>query len=266
LKKNEVDDTLPPEYCFTSTEDVIQNEIQNIFETDPDLYRKFKRREGYLMRGFIRGTDEDPKLTYFIFSPQLYDPLISFLSEEQQEAFPGFPCSVDTGRDFNIVVSDNAGRKSYLTSSYVLKTSSLTDEEKKVLNEHKDDKLYEKMTKKPTEQQSMVMLEMFNAAKEGKPYDWDAWNTTFKPNNAFKDSNGTINIRNNGGVGDNALTDVPTSAVEEQLSALSTPKTISTEEVNEAIKQNTTTANSADVQNMLTQLMAQFNNGSTESK
>ena len=257
LKSNEADTTLPEEYRFTSKEDVIQEAIKNLYDEDKDLYAKFKRKEGYLLRGFVRDGSDDPKINYFVFSKQLYEPLVKFTSTEQEEAFPDYPFDENNGRDFILKVSQSDGRKNYSTSDYSLKTSPLTDKEREVLAAHKDDKLYEKLPKKPTDEQLMVMAEMYAASRDGKPYDFDKWSSSFKPNNAFKDSNGIINIRSNGTT-DNTPTEVPSETVAAQLSALSTPKTISNEEVNEAIKQNTSTTNSTDVQNMLTQLMAQF--------
>lgn len=267
LKQGAVDNTLPAEYTITSAEDPIQQKIKDLWNQGSEgqeLYRKFKRREAFLYRGFIRQENGESKFSYFSFSPKM-QPMIekAITDEEEYTTFPEYPIDHDKGRDFIIRVTDNAGRKSYETSSYALSTSALTQQELELLNDEENNrKLCEFMPKKPTVEQVECMEEMYEAVSNDQPFDYDKWSPYFKPSNAYKDSNGVIQVRSGGDYSNSGSDDDTPSATQTEVaqptSTITPPTQISAEQVNQAISQNTVEVNSGNVDNMVANLLAQF--------
>lgn len=267
LKKGEVDNTLPEEYRFKSEDDPIQQKIQNLWNEGPtgqEIYRKFKRRESYIYRGLVRSDNSESKFQYFSFSSKI-QPLIqmAFTDEEQFQMYKDLPVDVVNGRDFIINVTEEAGRKSYTTSKYSLQTSALTQEELDLIKQDEYQvPLTEYISKKPTLEQLEVMTEMYEALTNDQPFDYDKWSPQFKPKNAYKDSNGSIQIRS---YGDNSSKDeeeeTPSpkaTTVEYNNTSIVPPTQITTEEVNKAMSDNTVKVNNDNVNDMVANLLAQF--------
>lgn len=266
LKKNEVDNTLPADRAFTSAEDPIQQKIQNLWnegEAGQETYRKFKRRSACVYRGFVREEGAETKMTYFIMSSQIQPKIEKAISDpEQIEAFPELPVDPTNGRDFILKCVNKDGRRNYEMSDWSLKTSPLTPDELTVMQNDLDP-LYNLLPKKPDLKQLEAMEQIYDAIVADEPFDYDKWGKIFKPNNVFEDSDGKIQIRT-GNTGASSSDDVaeaaPVATTAPSFAVSQPPAQITTQEVNSAIKENTTTVNASNVGDMVANLMAQFNN------
>lgn len=267
LKKNEIDSTLPEDRAFKSEDDPIQQKIQNLWNEGADgqeLYRKFKRKTAYVYRGFVREEGAETRMQYFVMSSQIQPKIEKAISDpEQAEAFPELPVSHTSGRDFILKCDLKDGRRNYEMSDWALKTSALTPDEEMIFDNDLEP-LYNLLPKTPDVHQVEIMNQMYDAVVSDQPFDFDNWGKTFKPNNAYMDSNGVIQIRNNGSSINNdedKETPVSTQVSEPIVSTVSQPPAqVTTEEVNSAIKTNTQTVDASNAENLIANLMAQFQN------
>ena len=268
LKAGEQDNTLPEEKAFTSNDDPIQQRIKNLWNEGAEgqeLYRKFKRKTAYIYRGFVREEGAESKLQYFIMSNQIQPKIEKAITDlEQMEAFPNLPVDRTNGRDFILKCDLKDGRRNYEMSDWSLKTSALTQDEEAIVD-NEFEPLYSLLPSKPDVKQTEIMNQMYDAVVADQPFDYDNWASVFKPNNAYKDSNGVIQIRTNGSVSNDNDEEkevaTPTTASESVVSTISQPPAqITTEEVNSAIKTNTQTVDASNAENLIANLMAQFQN------
>lgn len=264
LKVGEVDNTIPPECQFKSEDDVIQQLIKPLWngtEEGEATYRKFSRKETFLYQGFVRSEGYETKLYRFLFTSKLNAQVQSCITDEEQiRAFPNVPVDPENGRDFNLKVKLDNGRKDYSSSSWALSTSPLTDAERKFLEENDKFILRDFLPKRPTSEQLEIMAEMFNSICNDEPFNFDKWGTVFKPNNVFKGAEGQVKFRASSNSSDTEIApkvEMPAMKVEASVSLA--PKSITTKEVNEAISANTTTVTAGNVNDMVASLMAQFN-------
>ena len=265
LKKNIVDTTIPEEYRYSSEKDPIQNKIQDLWnqgEEGQALYRAFKRKESFIYRGFVRQDNGESKFYYFSMSPKMQERIESFTSEQQIKAFPDLPIDENNGRDFVINVTSDSGRNSYTSSEYELVKTPLSEAEKEMLNDPENQKpLYTFCAKCPTLEEVEMLDAMYEAVANQQPFDFDAWGKNFKPRNAYKDSNGNIQIRNGGDYNssnDEEEETATTSAPAATVSAVTPPTQITATQVNEAMTANTATINNSNVNDMVANLLAQF--------
>ena len=266
LKAGEQDNTLPEEKAFASNDDPIQQRIKNLWNEGSEgqeLYRKFKRKTAYIYRGFVREEGAESRLQYFIMSNQIQPKIEKAITDlEQMEAFPNLPVDRANGRDFVLRCDLKDGRRNYEMSDWSLKTSALTPDEETIVDTDLEP-LSAFLPSKPNVKQVEIMNQMYDAVVADQPFDFDNWATVFKPNNAYKDSNGVIQIRTNGSVSNDEEKEVstPTPVSEPIVSSISQPPAqVTTEEVNSAIKTNAQTVDASNAENLIANLMAQFQN------
>ena len=270
LKTGEIDNTLPEDRAFTSTDDPIQQKIKNLWNEGTEgqeLYRKFRRKTAYVYRGFVREEGAESRMQYFIMSNQIQPKIEKAISDpEQAEAFPNLPVDVQNGRDFILRCDLKDGRRNYELSDWSLKTSALTPDELTILSNDMEP-LYNLLPKKPDVNQIEIMNQMYDAVTSDQPFDFDNWGKAFKPNNVYIDSDGNIQVKNGNNVSmnddDKEVTPVSTKTknVEAIVSSISQPPAqVTTEEVNNAIKTNTQTIDASNAQSLIANLMAQFQN------
>lgn len=264
LKAGEIDDTIPVECQFKSSDDVIQQLIKPMWngtEEGEAMYRKFSRKETFLYQGFVRAEGYETKLYRFLFSKKLSDQVQACITDDEQiKAFPYAPVDPENGRDFTLRVKLENGRKDYSSSSWGLSTNPLTEAEHKYLSENGSFNLIDFLPKRPTEEQLNIMSDMVEVICNDGAFNFDAWGSVFKPNNVFKDSEGQIKFR---AAASSTDAEIPAKSEpvvpKSEMAMVFKPKTVSTHEVNEAISANTTTVTANNVNDMVASLMAQFN-------
>ena len=221
-------DNLPDEYLFKSDDDIIQQEIKPLYvQDDPtsqQLYKKFQKKVNYVYQGFVRAPGYETKIYRFIFSKAVHD-LIYDGTKRLFNELGVVPVDTENGYDFILNVKEKTvslgGRpvkmKDYASSSFALKSTPLTDAEKEYLESHPLFTLKDYIFRKPTKEQSEIMLEMYKASFNEEPYDVTRWASYFRPDNIQIDANGNVkNLKQN----ESTASEIPTSSGLDALTQL----------------------------------------------
>ena len=149
-----------------------------------DMGRKYWKKRSYIFQGFVvtDGLDEEEPpenpIRRFIISPQVYQLVRSALVDPELEELP---TDYIHGVDFRIKKGSKGGYADYSTSSWSRRERPLNDVELAAIEQYGLFDLSEFLPKRPGEVELKVMLEMFEASVDGKPYDMEAWGNYFKP-------------------------------------------------------------------------------------
>lgn len=201
IQKNEVNlNGLPDEYLYYSNDDVIQQKIKGFWNgTDEGrkLYGKFGKNQRYVFQGFVRAEGYETKLYRFIINKELFGIIYSFMTDDE---INDIPSDIENGREFILNVSEklvpingNTQKiKDYTSSKWSNNISPLTAEERAWLAENKPFVLKNYIPSRPSTEQEIAMLELFEASYNEEPYDYNRWFNIFKPDNVFFDENGQI--------------------------------------------------------------------------
>ena len=153
-------------------------------ESLKETANKYWKKRTYLFQGFVRqnplADDKEPEniLRRFVISPQLFTIIKSSLMDPELEEMP---TDYLNGLDFKIVKGKKGDYADYATSSWSRKASALTEVEHAAIASHGLFNLREFLPKKPTESETRVIREMFDASVDGRPYDPDKWGAYYKP-------------------------------------------------------------------------------------
>ncbi len=154
-------------------------------ESLKEMASRYWKKRSYLFQGFVRSnplqddkTPENP-IRRFIISSQIYTVIKSSLLDPEMEELP---IDYMRGLDFFIKKTTKAGGYAdYSTSNWSRKESALTQAEQDAIEQYGLFNLNDFMPKKPGEAELNVIMEMFNASVDGKPYDLERWGNYYKP-------------------------------------------------------------------------------------
>lgn len=201
IKKGEVNlNNLPENYLYYSNDDVIQQKIRGFWngtKEGEDLYNKFGRNQRYIFQGFVRAEGYETKLYRFIINKDLFQLIYSFMSDDEIDTIPSDPIN---GREFILNVTEKVASingntqkvKDYSTSKWSSNISPLTEAEQEWINNNGAFILKNYIPSRPSTEQELAMLELFEASYNEDPYDYNRWFNIFKPDNVFFDENGQI--------------------------------------------------------------------------
>lgn len=149
-----------------------------------ELGRKYWKKKSYLFQGFVRqnplsddGTPENP-IRRFVISPQIFAIIKASLMDPEIEELP---TDYARGLDFKITKTQKGGYADYSTSAWARKETPLTQVENAVVQEYGLFNLREFLPKKPSDAETRIIREMFDASVKGMPYDPDRWSAYYKP-------------------------------------------------------------------------------------
>ena len=201
IKKGEVNlNNLPENYLYYSNDDVIQQKIRGFWngtKEGEDLYNKFGRNQRYIFQGFVRAEGYETKLYRFIINKDLFQLIYSLMSDDEIDTIPSDPIK---GREFILNVTEKVASingntqkvKDYSTSKWSSNISPLTEAEQEWINNNGAFILKNYIPARPSTEQELAMLELFEASYNEDPYDYNRWFNIFKPDNVFFDENGQI--------------------------------------------------------------------------
>jgi hypothetical protein len=153
-------------------------------ESLKETANKYWKKRTYLFQGFVRqnplADDKEPEniIRRYVISPQIFTIIKSSLMDPELEEMP---TDYLNGLDFKIVKGKKGDYADYATSSWSRKASALTEVEHAAIASHGLFNLREFLPKKPTESETRVIREMFDASVDGRPYDPDKWGAYYKP-------------------------------------------------------------------------------------
>lgn len=153
-------------------------------ESLKETANKYWKKRTYLFQGFVRQnpladdrTPENP-IRRFVISPQIFAIIKSSLMDPEIEELP---TDYMRGLDFRITKTTKGGYADYSTSGWARKESALTEVELAAIEAHSLFNLREFLPKKPSEAESRIIREMFEASIDGRQYDPDRWAAYYKP-------------------------------------------------------------------------------------
>jgi len=145
------------------------------------------KKRTYLFQGFVRAsslkeeaTPENP-IRRFVFTKQLFPLIRSGITDPEVLELP---THYERGLDFNIRKTLKSGANSYAdytTSGYARRESSLTEAELAAIEKHGLYNLGDFLPKKPNDAELKIIMEMFEASVDGKPYDKERWGNYYRP-------------------------------------------------------------------------------------
>ena len=186
--------------------------------------KRFQKKINYVYQGFVRAPGYETKIYRFIFSKAVHDLIYDGTGRLFNE-LGVVPVDTENGYDFILNVKEKTvslgGRpvkmKDYASSGFALKSTPLTDAEKEYLASHPLFTLKDYIFRKPTKEQSEIMLEMYKASFNEEPYDVTRWASYFRPDNIQIDANGNVkNLKQN----ESTASEIPTSSGLDALTQL----------------------------------------------
>jgi hypothetical protein len=153
-------------------------------ESLKETANKYWKKRTYLFQGFVRSnslsddrTPENP-IRRFIISSQVFGLIKSSLMDPEIEEMP---TDYQRGLDFKITKSKKGEYADYSTSSWARKESALSESELAAIEAHGLFNLRDFLPKKPSEAETRIIREMFEASVDGRLYDPDKWSAYYKP-------------------------------------------------------------------------------------
>ena len=153
-------------------------------ESLKETANKYWKKRTYLFQGFVRSnplsddkTPENP-IRRIVISPQIFTIIKASLMDPEMEELP---TDYMKGLDFNIKKTQKGGYADYSTSNWARKESALSEVEQAALEAHGLFNLREFLPKKPSEAETRVIRELFEASIDGRTYDPDKWGAYYKP-------------------------------------------------------------------------------------
>ena len=148
-----------------------------------DLARKYWKKRSYIFQGFVvqdpmnEATPENP-IRRFVIGPQIFKLLKSALMDPDME---NLPTDYDAGTDFRLTKTQKGQYADYSTSNWARKERSLNEDERSAIEAHGLSDLNDFMPKRPTQDETNVIMEMFEASVDGELYDPERWGNFYKP-------------------------------------------------------------------------------------
>jgi hypothetical protein len=153
-------------------------------ESLKETANKYWKKRTYLFQGFVRQspladdrTPENP-IRRFVISPQIFSIIKSSLMDPEIEETP---TDYMRGLDFKIIKTQKGEYADYATSGWSRKESALTEVERAAIEAHGLYNLREFLPKKPSEAETRIIRELFEASVDGRQYDPDRWGAYYKP-------------------------------------------------------------------------------------
>ena len=153
-------------------------------ESLKEMANRYWKKRSYIFQGFVRVNslleDKAPEnpVRKFIISPQIFTIIKSSLLDPEMEELP---TDYMRGLDFNVKKTSKGGYADYSTSNWARKESALTAVEQAAIDQYGLFNLAEFLPKKPTDAELEIIMEMFNASVDNKPYDLERWGNYYKP-------------------------------------------------------------------------------------
>ncbi len=142
------------------------------------LGRKYWKKYSYVMQGFVTedgiGETEPPEnpIRRFVFGKQIFNMVRSgYADPELDDSVDDY----DNGIDFIIQSESSGSYNNYTQSKFKRKARSLTPDERAAVETNGLSRLEDFLPKKPTEDESATLYEMFQASVEGEFYDPEKW-------------------------------------------------------------------------------------------
>jgi len=154
--------------------DPILSDISSLWKKNDELARKYYRRRNYVYSGFVRSTSlkeenfEKISLRLFRFTSSLHSIILQFLQNPDLEFVPVDP---ENGRNFSISRTRKGAYADYSTSSFSLKPSSLTKEEREFVEKNGLLNLSNFLVKMPDSEDLREIFEMYLDSRNGKLLD-----------------------------------------------------------------------------------------------
>ena len=149
-----------------------------------ELGRKYWKKKSYLFQGFVRentiAADKTPEnpIRRFMISPQIFTLVKGALMDPELE---NLPTDYENGLDFTVLKTSKGGYSDYSTSKWARKESALTVDELEAIEKFGLFNLNDHLPKRPSAEDLVIMVEMFEASVNGEAYDADKWGKHFKP-------------------------------------------------------------------------------------
>lgn len=150
-----------------------------------DLARKYYRKKSYLFQGFVpqnpnkEDTTPENPIRRLIINPSIFDVIKGILLRPDLEHTP---TDYENGRDFYLTKTTKGAYANYTSSSWAMKERALGADELSAIEKHGLFNLGSFLPKKPDDDALRIIMEMFQASVEDKPYDLERWGNYFKPN------------------------------------------------------------------------------------
>lgn len=167
----------------------VHNELRTWYKDESlkELANKYWKKRSYIFQGFVRTnpladdkTPENP-IRRFLINSQIFGVIKNGLTDPEVVG-EDWPYDYNNGLDFIIKKTTKpGGYADYTTSNYARKNTPLTEAERAAIEQYGLFNLTDFAPKKPGEAEIAVILEMFNASVDGKPYDPERWGNFYKP-------------------------------------------------------------------------------------
>lgn len=149
-----------------------------------DTARKYWKKRSFLLQGLVlesplkeENVPENP-IRKLIITPQIFNIIKAALLDPDMEYVP---TDYDNGVNFVITKTTKGGFNDYSTSKYARRETSLTDEQRAMVDQHGLFDLSTWLPPKPDANALQAIQEMFEASVNGDMYDPERWAQYYKP-------------------------------------------------------------------------------------
>jgi len=149
-----------------------------------DIARSYWKKRSYLFQGFVvndpLGEESAPEnpIRRFVVNKTIYDIIeASLLNDEMED----LPVDYVGGRDFKITKTRKGDYANYATSSWSMRTRSLSETEEAAIEQFGLFDLSQFLGQKPDADGVEALAAMFEASLAGEPYDMASFGRYYRP-------------------------------------------------------------------------------------
>lgn len=177
-------------YPNSNKKDPVLDQVRSMWKKkeNEEEARKYWVKRSFLFQGFVVKNPLDegenaPKnpIRRFTINKSVFQIIENSLWEEDE--FEDAPTDYDNGLDFKLKKTRQGSYSSYTSSEWSRKTRGLDDDERAAIEEHGLFTLNDFLPKEPNDDELKIIMDMFNASRNGDPYDYKLWGSAYTPSN-----------------------------------------------------------------------------------
>tara|TARA_B100001971_G_scaffold33513_1_gene28149 strand:+ start:140135 stop:141178 length:1044 start_codon:yes stop_codon:yes gene_type:complete len=171
----------------------VSREVSSWFNTDMDsLARKYWKKRSYIMQGFVlqdpTNEEQPPEnpIRQFNINSQIFKNVREGLLDPDMLHTP---TDYNNGTNFVIKKTKNGQYADYTTSNWSRNESALSQEHMDAIQKYELKDLNTLLPKVPSDEDLLIIKDMFEASVSGEPYDPSRWGEHFRPYGLKTESN-----------------------------------------------------------------------------
>lgn len=181
----------------------ILSEVRQWYKQNDDEIKKmasqYWKKRSYIFQGFVVDDPLNPEnyprpenpIRRFIINPTIFNIIKDTLMDPEMDEIP---VDYDNGRDFKIKKKRQGQYADYTSSSWSIRSRSLSDEERKAVDEYGLFVLKDYLPNMPSDKDIETIQKMFEASVDGEPFDNEKF-APFTPKGGYQQQNTESNTK-----------------------------------------------------------------------